>query len=136
MLFKSSLQYDHQIHDKIKFWKSKKTSFIKNNNLIELMMYMARRCFHIKKDQSVEKYQTSTNNSEILQITLFIYRFTSNHLLYLFLTLNLFIYYLKKRGKRIVQGVPQSQTALPRHQKEEETDKSKQAKIEQTYEKH
>ena len=31
-----------------------------------------------------------------------------------------------KKGKRKVQGVPQSQTAaLPRHQEEEETDKSK-----------
>ena len=40
-----------------------------------------------------------------------------------------------KKGKRKVQGVPQSQTAaLPRHQ--EETDKSKQAQIEHTYEKH
>ena len=43
----------------------------------------------------------------------------------------------KKKGKRKVQGVPQSQNAaLPRPQEEEETDKSKQAKIEQTYEKH
>ena len=42
-----------------------------------------------------------------------------------------------KKGKRKVQEVPQSQTAaLPRHQKEEDTDKSKQAQIEQTYEKH
>ena len=42
-----------------------------------------------------------------------------------------------KEGKRKVQGVPQSQTAaLPRPQEEEETDKSKQAQIEQTYEKH
>ena len=42
-----------------------------------------------------------------------------------------------KKGKRKVQGVPQSQTAaLPRHQEEEETDKTKQAQIEQTYEKH
>ena len=33
-----------------------------------------------------------------------------------------------KKGKRKVQGVPQLQTAaLPRHQEEEETDKSKQA---------
>ena len=31
-----------------------------------------------------------------------------------------------KKGKRKVQGVPQSQTAaLPRHQEEEETDKTK-----------
>ena len=44
---------------------------------------------------------------------------------------------LSKKGKKKVQGVPQSQTAaLPRHQEEEETDKSKQAHIEQTYEKH
>ena len=41
-----------------------------------------------------------------------------------------------KTGKRKVQGVPRSQTAaLPRHQEEEETDKSKQAQTEQTYEK-
>ena len=40
-----------------------------------------------------------------------------------------------KKGKRKVQGVQQSQTAaLPRPQ--EETDKSKQAQTEQTYEKH
>ena len=44
---------------------------------------------------------------------------------------------VQKKGKRKVQGVPQSQTAaLPRHQEEEETDKSKQAQIEQSYEKH
>ena len=44
---------------------------------------------------------------------------------------------MKKKGKTKVQGVPQSQTAaLPRHQEKEETDKSKQAQIEQTYEKH
>ena len=43
----------------------------------------------------------------------------------------------EKKGKRKVQGVPQSQTAvLPRHQQEEETDKPKQAQIEQKYEKH
>ena len=39
-----------------------------------------------------------------------------------------------KTGKRNVQRVPQSQAAaLPRHQEEEETDKTKQAQIEQTY---
>ena len=44
---------------------------------------------------------------------------------------------LKKKSKRKVQGVPQSQTAaLPRPQEEEETDKSKQAQTEQTHEKH
>ena len=43
----------------------------------------------------------------------------------------------KKNDKRKVQGVPQSQTAaLPRHQEEEKTNKTKQAQIEQTYEKH
>ena len=42
-----------------------------------------------------------------------------------------------EKGKRKVQGEPQSQTAaLPRPQEEEETDKSKQAQTEQTYEKH
>ena len=42
----------------------------------------------------------------------------------------------QKKGKGEVQRVPQSQTAaLPRPQEEEETDKSKQAQIEQTYEK-
>ena len=46
-------------------------------------------------------------------------------------------YFLGKKGKRKVQGVPQSQTAaLSRPQEEEETDKSKQAQTEQTYEKH
>ena len=41
---------------------------------------------------------------------------------------------LSKKGKRKVQGVPQSQTAaLPRPQEEEEKDKSKQAQTEQTY---
>ena len=45
--------------------------------------------------------------------------------------------YSHKKGKRKVQEVPQSQTAaLPRPQEEEETDKSKQAQTEQTYEKH
>ena len=44
---------------------------------------------------------------------------------------------LIQKGKRKVQGVPQSQiAALARHQEEEETDKIKQAQIEQTYEKH
>ena len=39
--------------------------------------------------------------------------------------------YMKKKSKRKVQGVPQSQTAaLPRHQEEEETDKTNQAQIE------
>ena len=38
-------------------------------------------------------------------------------------------YLLLQKGKRKVQGMPQSQTAaLPRHQEEEETDKSKQHK--------
>ena len=42
-----------------------------------------------------------------------------------------------KKSKRKVQGVPQSQaTALPRHHEEDETDKTNQAQIGQTYEKH
>ena len=42
-----------------------------------------------------------------------------------------------KQGKRKVQGVPQSQAAAhPRHEEVEETDKTKQAQIEQTYKKH
>ena len=42
-----------------------------------------------------------------------------------------------KKGKRKVQGVPQSQTAsLPRHQEDEKTDKTKQAQSKQTYEMH
>ena len=41
----------------------------------------------------------------------------------------LVIFDLQKKGKRKVQGVPQSQTtALPRYQEEEEMDKSKQHK--------
>ena len=49
-----------------------------------------------------------------------------------------FIYLKKKKSKRkTVQGVPQSQAAtLPRHQEKEEADKTKEAQIEQTYEKH
>ena len=44
---------------------------------------------------------------------------------------------LLQKGKEKVLGVPQLQTtALPRHQEEEETDKTKQAQIEHTYEKH
>ena len=40
-------------------------------------------------------------------------------------------------GKRKVQGVPQSQTAAYlRHQEKGGTDKTKQAQIEQTHEKH
>ena len=43
----------------------------------------------------------------------------------------------KKRVREKVLGMPESQTAaLPRHQEEEGTDKTKQAQIEQTYEKH
>ena len=43
----------------------------------------------------------------------------------------------RKKGKRKVQGVLQSQTAaLPRPKEEEETDKPKQAQTEQTYKKH
>ena len=43
----------------------------------------------------------------------------------------------KKKNVRNVQRVSQSQTAaLPRHQEEEETDKTQQAQIEQTYKKH
>ena len=42
-----------------------------------------------------------------------------------------------KKGKSKVQGMPQSQTAaLQWPQEKEETDKSKQAPTEQTYEKH
>ena len=43
----------------------------------------------------------------------------------------------EKKGKGKIQRVPQSQTAaLLRDKEEEEADKSKQAQIEQTYEKH
>ena len=42
-----------------------------------------------------------------------------------------------KKGKRKVQGVPKPQAAShPRHKEEEKTDKTKQAQIEQTHEKH
>ena len=55
---------------------------------------------------------------------------------------DLFLYsyeaeFVQKKSKRKVKGEPQSQTAaLPRHQEEEETGKSKLAQIEQIYEKH
>ena len=41
---------------------------------------------------------------------------------------------LGKRGKRTVQGVPQSQAAAHlKHEEEEDTDKTKQARIVHTY---
>ena len=59
-----------------------------------------------------------------------------SEIIFSFNLLRLYIFILEK-GKRKVQGVPQSQTAvLPRPQEEEETVKSKQAQTEQTYEKH
>ena len=50
----------------------------------------------------------------------------------------MFSWWSSNYAKKIkVQAVPQSQTAAPpRPQEEEETDKSKQAQTEQTYEKH
>ena len=50
---------------------------------------------------------------------------------------NMLKFHMEKKVRKKVQGVPESQTAaLPRPQEEEETDKSKQAQTEQTYEKH
>ena len=44
---------------------------------------------------------------------------------------------LRKKGKRKIQGMPQSQAAAhPRYEEEEETDKTEQAQIDQTHEKH
>ena len=49
----------------------------------------------------------------------------------------MFVHETKKGRENKVQGVPQSQAAaLLRHQEEEEADKTKQAQIEQTNEKH
>ena len=54
------------------------------------------------------------------------------HFPYISILITSKIFLSEKKGKRKVQGVPQSQTtALPRHQEEEKTDKSKQAQIEQ-----
>ena len=51
--------------------------------------------------------------------------------------LSLLSFRLSQKSKRKVQGNPQSQAAAhPRHEEEEETDKTKQAQIEQAYEKH
>ena len=64
---------------------------------------------------------------------------TNSHIVLNSFRMTIAMVYVKQRkgGKRNVQGVPQSQTAaLLRHQEEEETDKTKQAQIEQTYEKH
>ena len=56
---------------------------------------------------------------------------------YFYIARKKYILSISKKGKRKIQGMPQSQTAaLPRPQEEEVTDKSKQAQIEQTYEKH
>ena len=60
---------------------------------------------------------------------------TQNDFLYMYIGCSQQIFSPKK--VREVQGVPlcESQVAaLPRHQEEEETDKTKQAQIEQTYE--
>ena len=46
-------------------------------------MHIARRCFR-KKHQSVETQLTTANNPEIPQTALFIYRFTSNHIIFSF----------------------------------------------------
>ena len=47
----------------------------------------------------------------------------------------IWFYIARKKDKRKIQLVPQSHApALPRHQEEEETDKTEQAQIEQTYE--
>ena len=56
---------------------------------------------------------------------------------FLFLLVSILKTDMSKKGKRKVQGVPQSQTpALLGNQKEEKTDKSKQTQIELTYKKH
>ena len=48
-----------------------------------------------------------------------------------------YAYTIKKKVRDKFQGVPQSQAAAhPRHEMEEETGKTKQAQIEQTFEKH
>ena len=60
---------------------------------------------------------------------------TQNDFLYMYIWCSQQIFSPKK--VREVQGVPQSQVpALPRHQEEEETDKTKQVQNEQIYEKH
>ena len=46
------------------------------------------------------------------------------------------VFHNGKKGKKSPGSAQSQATALPRHQEEEETDKTKQAQIEQTYEKH
>ena len=48
---------------------------------------------------------------------------------------NIRFFYLKKKFRKKIQVVSQA-AAIPRNQEEEETNKTKQAQIEQTYEKH
>ena len=61
---------------------------------------------------------------------------TVTDILYFQLELRVFkLLLIYKKGKRKVQGVPQSKAAAhPRHEEEKETDKTKQAQTEQTYE--
>ena len=84
---KPSLQYDLQVHAKLKFWKSKKISSIQNNNLIELMMYMARRRFF--KKELVQPPQTTPRYPIPLYLL-------PNLLLYVLFTLNHFVYLLSQ----------------------------------------
>ena len=91
-------------------------------NAVDLVLFTW--CFHIRPPILYSVWLKPFFSKRLI---LFIYS--------LFISIR--VYKVNKKGKRKVQGVPQSQTAvLPRHQEEEETDKSKQAQIEQTYEKH
>ena len=85
---------------------------------------------HIIKP-SLPRYDTIWNVQVVLS-----YMEKMKHLILLEVIKIMYAFYVCKKGKRKVQGVPQSQTtALPRPQEEEEPDKSKQAQTEQTYEK-
>ena len=81
--------------------------------------------------------------SEVICDNIMVYSYFTDYTINLSDRLLMFVTFMTmsgvitKKSKRKDQGVPQSQTAaLPRPQEEEETDKSKQAQTEQTYEKH
>ena len=82
-------------------------------------------------------FQVSLPKSYECTASCCLYRQTQRNIPMKTLDTNSSIRFGYKKGKRKVQGVPQSQTAaLPRHQVEEEKDKTKQTQIKHSYEKH
>ena len=52
-----ALQYDLQVHAKVKFWKSTKTFSVYKNNLTESVIYIGRRFVRKKRQTMVALYK-------------------------------------------------------------------------------